>query len=96
MTLFGISILVVFIWNIMVLAAYAADKRKAIAHAWRTPEKTLLTMAVIFGGYGALLGGLVWHHKTKKWYFWLAWLIGIILVNMLFSILRILHSTNKI
>lgn len=87
MTLFRLSIIVVIIWNIIVFATYGSDKHKAIMHAWRTPEKKLLTMAVAFGGYGALIGGLVWHHKTKKWYFWLAWVSGIILVNILFSIL---------
>ncbi|QDK71661.1 DUF1294 domain-containing protein [Lactococcus protaetiae] len=64
-------------WNIIVFGFYAVDKYKAVHHLWRIPEKVLLTEAVIGGGLGAILAGQICHHKTRKWYFWLAWIIGV-------------------
>lgn len=49
--------------------AMGLDKAKAKAGAWRIPEKTLLTIAVIGGGLGVWLGMETFRHKTKHWYF---------------------------
>ncbi|RKW01594.1 MAG: DUF1294 domain-containing protein, partial [Streptococcus sp.] len=55
----------------------------------RIPEKTLLLSALAAGGLGALLGGRLFHHKTRKWYFWLAWICGIIVeIGILYYIWR--------
>ncbi|AYG00726.1 DUF1294 domain-containing protein [Lactococcus allomyrinae] len=69
---------ILLVWNIVVFGFYAVDKYKAIHHLWRIPEKVLLTEAIIGGGLGAILAGQICHHKTRKWYFWLAWIIGVI------------------
>lgn len=45
---------------------YAADKRKAVKKNWRIPESVLLGLAAFGGGAGALLGMLVFRHKTQK------------------------------
>lgn len=66
------------VWNLIVFVFYALDKQKAVKHQWRIPEKTLLGMAVLAGGLGGLLAGKICHHKTKKWYFWLAWILGLL------------------
>ena len=42
----------------------ARTKSKAKRAKWRISEATLLTLAVIGGSIGALLGMKVWHHKT--------------------------------
>lgn len=63
-------------WNLMVFLLYGWDKRKAVRQQYRIPEKTLLLSALAAGGLGALLGGRVFHHKTRKWYFWLTWICG--------------------
>ncbi|MDR0300457.1 MAG: DUF1294 domain-containing protein [Streptococcaceae bacterium] len=65
------------VWNLVVFAFYAVDKWKAIHHRWRIPEKVLLTMSYLGGGIGALLAGKLVHHKTRKWYFWTAWILGL-------------------
>ena len=52
--------------NILALAAMAHDKHAAERGERRTPEATLLSLAVLGGGAGALLGMLLWRHKTKK------------------------------
>ena len=40
--------------NIFTFVAYALDKYKAIHHAWRIPERTLILLAAIGGSVGAL------------------------------------------
>ena len=41
------------------------DKVKAKKNLWRIPERTLLTVAVIGGSLGAVLGMNLFRHKTK-------------------------------
>ena len=53
------------VWNLIVFLVYGLDKYKAKADQWRTPEKTLLLLAFLFGGPGAFLGMKIFHHKTK-------------------------------
>ena len=48
--------------NIFTFAAYALDKYKAIHHAWRIPERTLILLAAIGG---ALFAMYTVRHKTK-------------------------------
>jgi len=52
--------------NALTFILYGVDKLKARHNWWRIPEWTLLTMAVIGGSVGALLGMRIFHHKTKK------------------------------
>ena len=58
-------ILALILWNIVVLALYGVDKRRAKRHEWRIRERTLLLCAFLMGGVGALLGMGVFRHKTK-------------------------------
>lgn len=56
--------------NVLTFFAYGGDKLRAKTEgARRTPEKTLLGLAVIGGSLGALLGMQVFRHKTRHWYF---------------------------
>ncbi|MDE8687877.1 DUF1294 domain-containing protein, partial [Streptococcus gordonii] len=52
---------------------------KAKKNHYRNPDKTLLLSALATAGLGALLGGQLFHHNTRKWYFWLTWICGIII-----------------
>lgn len=62
-------LLVMAVWNVIVLMLYGIDKWKAKHDRWRIPEAKLLGSAFCLGGVGALLGMIVFHHKTKKWKF---------------------------
>ena len=42
------------------------DKQKARKNLWRIPEATLLTVAILGGSVGSLLGMRLFHHKTRK------------------------------
>lgn len=53
--------------NIAAFITMAADKRRALRHRWRIPERVLFLMAVFGGSTGALLGmWLLWHKVRKK------------------------------
>lgn len=64
--------------NLVTFTVYGADKAKARRGAWRVPEKTLFLLPLLGGSVGALLGMLVFRHKTKHWYF--VWGIPLILL----------------
>ncbi len=55
--------------NIVGFLAMGIDKVKAKAKAWRIPEKTLLSIAVLGGAIGVWLGMEVFRHKTKHMHF---------------------------
>ena len=66
------------IWNLIIFLIYGIDKFKARKGAWRIPEKYLLSFAFLCGGFGAWLAGIVFLHKTRKWYFKTVWFLGIV------------------
>ncbi len=51
--------------NIVGLAAMGIDKWKARNRAWRIPEATLFTIAIIGGSIGSMIGMQLFRHKTK-------------------------------
>jgi uncharacterized membrane protein YsdA (DUF1294 family) len=53
-------------YNLIVFLVYAWDKRRARRRGWRTPEATLLWLAAVMGGAGALAGIYGLRHKTRK------------------------------
>ncbi|WP_373279813.1 DUF1294 domain-containing protein [Lactococcus fujiensis] len=56
---------------------------------WRIPERVLILLAVFGGGIGAFLGGQICHHKTRKSYFWISWIVGLIVdVVILYFLLK--------
>ena len=55
--------------NLATFIVYGADKRRARKGKWRVPERTLFLLPLLGGSVGALLGMLVFHHKTRHWYF---------------------------
>ena len=52
--------------NLLAFAAYGLDKWKAVHDRWRTSEKALISLAIIGGSIGALLGMRIFRHKTRK------------------------------
>ncbi len=82
-------LVLIAIWNSMVFLTYGLDKRKAIQNRWRIPEKVLLLESWLLGGFGALLGGYLFQHKVRKWYFQATcWGSSLLLAGALFLILQ--------
>ena len=65
------------------------DKHKARKNLWRIPERTLLTIALLGGSIGSLLGMYTVRHKTKHLKFTLG--IPLILAAQIGLIIWILH-----
>lgn len=67
--------------SLLAFAVYAKDKAAAKAGRWRTPESTLLVLALACGWPGALLAQQWLRHKTNKpgflARFWLAVLLNV-------------------
>ncbi|GGF86770.1 DUF1294 domain-containing protein [Paenibacillus abyssi] len=51
--------------NIVSFSMMRYDKRQAVKHGRRVPEKQLFVIAAIGGALGAWLGMRIWRHKTK-------------------------------
>ena len=64
--------------SIIAFICYGRDKRLAKEQKWRTPEKVLLLLGFLGGGFGAIAGMQVFRHKTKHWYFWAVNIAGIV------------------
>ena len=60
---------VIIIASLVTFLCYAIDKGQAQRGGYRISEKTLLTLGIIGGALGGLLGMKVFRHKTKHWYF---------------------------
>lgn len=54
------------VWNIICFLLMGIDKYKASHNLWRIPERVLLGSAFFLGGAGIILGGMFFHHKTRK------------------------------
>ena len=54
------------VMNLLGFLSMFIDKKKAEKGSWRTPEKTLLTIGLLGGSIGSIIGMYVFHHKTKK------------------------------
>ena len=76
--------------NFAAFLAFAIDKRKAIKHKYRIPEKTLFVFALLGGSFGALLGMYVCRHKTRVWYFVVG--IPVILILQIAVIIYLMTS----
>lgn len=56
--------------NLITFMLYGVDKYKARKKRWRISEKVLLWCSFCGGSIGGVGGMLLFHHKTRKWYFW--------------------------
>lgn len=74
--------------TILLFVLMGVDKFKAEHNMWRIPEKTLLFLGAIGGGFGGFIGGRIFHHKTRKWYFQVAWIVGMIVFVALILLFR--------
>ena len=64
--------------NLLLFILMGIDKRAAKRKKWRIPERRLLTLGIIGGGIGGILGMIVFHHKTHRIYFTICYLVNII------------------
>lgn len=58
-------ILYLILINLFGFSVMGIDKRRAIRHRWRVPERVLFGTAFCFGSIGILTGMYVFRHKTR-------------------------------
>lgn len=56
----------ILIINLVGFVAMYIDKKKAKRNEWRIKEGTLLSIALLGGGIGGMIGMYKFRHKTKK------------------------------
>lgn len=81
MKYFAIYLLIV---NAIGFLLMLIDKRKAIRHRWRIPEKTLFLTAAIGGSMGSIMGMYTFRHKTKHLQFTLG-MPAILIVQLILA-----------
>ncbi|MFZ3151460.1 MAG: DUF1294 domain-containing protein [Anaerolineaceae bacterium] len=63
-------LIIIIVFSIITFFLFGYDKRAAKLGHWRIPEKVLLGMSILGGALGGLAGMVIFHHKTRKTYFW--------------------------
>ena len=82
----------ILIWNVVTMLVYGLDKLFARKGMRRISEKTLLSLAFMLGGIGAMFGMVVFNHKTSKHRFrFLVPLFVVINVVVFFRMLKIIN-----
>lgn len=90
-----IILLYLLILNIIGFMLMGIDKHKARKQAWRIPESTLFSVAIIGGGIGSLLGMYTFRHKTQHKSFVIGMPI-IIAVHILITIIFVFFTPYTI
>ena len=92
MNSFSILICYIVLVNILGFALIGIDKRKARKNAFRIPEATLFSVAVIGGSLGSILGMQLFRHKTKH----LSFKIGMPVIFILQVLIAVLLVVGPI
>ena len=66
MDIYKIGFLYLEAVNLLTLAVFGLDKRRARVHRERIPEAALLGLAALGGSIGALAGMFLFRHKIRK------------------------------
>ena len=66
MTVIQIILLYILSVNLGGFIAFGIDKKRSIRSKWRIPEVTLMTIALLGGSLGCILGMKLFRHKTQK------------------------------
>ena len=85
--IYKIAAVYIVLINIMAFIVYGIDKAKAKQNKWRIPEKVLIIFAILCGSIGAILGMIVFHHKTRKPKFY----VGVPIIIVLQIALTVLY-----
>jgi len=55
-----------FLINVLAFVVMGIDKQKAIKHKRRISERMLMTLGLLGGAVGVIIGMVVWKHKLSK------------------------------
>lgn len=75
--------------NVITFIIWGYDKLRAKLQQWRIPENTLYALIILGGGAGALLGMIVFRHKTRKLKFKVISVVSVLVhIAIFFYLLR--------
>lgn len=77
--------------NIAGIAVCGIDKKKAVRHQWRIPEKNIFLIAILGGSPGVLTGMHSFRHKTRH----LKFIIGIPMILLCQILLVVIFIVNR-
>ena len=82
MAVTALSLLVAYIlgFGLITFLTYGYDKFRAVRHGRRVPEPALQLLSVLGGALGGWAGMLVWRHKTQHTSFWIAQIVGTVVI----------------
>ena len=72
-------IIYLLIINLLSFLSMGIDKWKAKRGAWIIPEQTLISLVLLGGGIGGIIGMYLFKHKTKKPRFYIGFPVILIL-----------------
>ena len=73
----GPAVLIFLFMSVIAFVLYRADKSAAKQGSWRVPESRLHLVSLVGGWPGALLAQQIYHHKTRKQSFQIAFWITV-------------------
>jgi len=76
--------------NILGFFLVFLDKYKAKNKLWRIPERSFFLLSILGGSIGVYAGLLIFHHKTRNWYFMT--LIPLIIISQTVFIYYLLNK----
>lgn len=91
-----IFVLIIYLIFVNLLGFYAmySDKMRAKKRAFRIPEATLFSIAIIGGSIGCIAGMYTFRHKTRHWTF--VYGMPLILILQLVGILALFLAPIEI
>lgn len=72
-------LILISVMSVITLILYRLDKVKAKKNKRRIRETVLLFFGLFGGAAGALLGMYLFHHKIRRWYFWVINFLGLVI-----------------
>ena len=87
-------IIYLLIINLVSFLSMGIDKWKAKRGAWRIPEQTLISMVLLGGGIGGIIGMYMFRHKTKKPRFYIGFPMILIseIIIAVYIIIKLSHA----
>lgn len=76
--------------NTITFILYGIDKYNAIHNKYRISEKTLILFTLFGGVIGGILGGMIFNHKVRKWYFKLVNILALIIWICIYFLIKFL------
>ena len=74
--------------NTITFILYGIDKYNAIHNKYRISEKTLILFTLFGGVIGGILGGMIFNHKVRKWYFKLVNILALIIWICIYFLIK--------